>query len=256
MGADATARLPEGWRASSDALKDRVVLITGAAGGLGRATALAAASAGASVILLGRNVRPLEKLYDEIAALGRAQAAIYPMDLSGASPNDYADLAATVEKEFGRLHGLVHTAAHFDSLRPATNIAADEWMKSLHVNLSAPFLLTQACAALLAKSDEASVVFIGDDPQRMRRAHWGSYGVSKSAIATLAAILHDEWENTPVRVHLLLPPPMRTALRRAAYYGENTMALPPPGDIAPAVVYLLSADGASARGKVLDLRST
>ena len=146
MMPDATARLPQGWRATSDALNDRVVLITGAAGGLGRATALAAASAGASVILLGRKVRPLEKLYDEIVALGRAQPAIYPMDLSGASPNDYADLAATFEKEFGRLDGLVHAAAYFDSLRPAANISADEWMKSLHVNVSAPFLLTQACA--------------------------------------------------------------------------------------------------------------
>ena len=256
MGADATARLPQGWRASSDALNDRVVLITGAAGGLGRATTLAAASAGANVILLGRKVRPLEKLYDEIVALNRAQPAIYPMDLSGASPNDYADLAATIEKAFGRLDGLVHAAAHFDSLRPAANIAADEWMKSLHVNVSAPFLLTQACAPLLTKSVAASVVFVVDDPERMRRAHWGSYGVSKSAIGTLAAILHDEWENSSVRVHTLLPPPMRTALRRAAYYGENTMSLPPPDDIAPAVVYLLSGEGAAARGQLLDLRNT
>ncbi len=90
----------------------------------------------------------------------------------------------------------------------------------------------------------------------MRRAHWGGYGVSKHAAATLAAILHDEWENSSVRVHTLLPPPMRTALRRAAYYGENTLELPPPDDIAPAVVYLLSGDGAAARGKWLDLRST
>jgi NAD(P)-dependent dehydrogenase (short-subunit alcohol dehydrogenase family) len=256
MSADATARLPEGWRATSDALQNHIVLITGAAGGLGRATTLAAASAGANVVLLGRKVRPLEKLYDEIVALNRAQPAIYPMDLSGASPNDYADLAATIEKEFGRLDGLVHAAAHFDSLRPAANIAADEWMKSLHVNVSAPFLLTQACAPLLTKSDAASVVFVVDDPERMRRAHWGSYGVSKSAVGTLAAILHDEWENSSVSVHTLLPPPMRTALRRAAYYGENTMSLPPPDDIAPAVVYLLSGEGAAARGQLLDLRNT
>ncbi|HEX4480601.1 MAG TPA: SDR family NAD(P)-dependent oxidoreductase [Rudaea sp.] len=256
MDSAACVRLPAGWRATSDALQDRVVLITGAAGGLGRASALAAASAGATVILLGRKVRPLEKIYDEITALGRAQPAIYPMDLSGASAKDYADLSATMDKEFGRLDGIVHAAAHFDSLRPATNIAPEEWLTSLHVNVSAPFLLTQACAALLMKSDAASVVFVMDDPERMRRAHWGGYGVAKHALATLAAILHDEWENTSVRVHTLLPPPMRTALRRAAYYGENTMQLPPPDDIAPAIVYLLSADGAAARGNVLDLRST
>lgn len=256
MDSAASARLPAGWRATSDALQDRVVLITGATGGLGRASAFAAASAGATVILLGRKVRPLEKIYDEVVALGRAQPAIYPMDLSGANAKDYADLSATVEKEFGRLDGIVHAAAHFESLRPATNIAAEEWLTSLHVNVSAPFLLTQACAPLLTKSDAASVVFVMDDPERMRRAHWGGYGVSKHAVATLAAILHDEWEKSSVRVHTLLPPPMRTALRRAAYYGENTMQLPPPDDIASAVVYLLSADGAAARGKILDLRST
>jgi NAD(P)-dependent dehydrogenase (short-subunit alcohol dehydrogenase family) len=108
---------------------------------------------------------------------------------------------------------------------------------------------------LLAKSPDASVVFIADDPERTRRAHWGGYGVAKHALSGLAAILHDEWENSSVRVHSVLPPPMRTALRRAAYYGENTMELPTPDEFAPAIVYLLSRDGAAVRGELLDLRS-
>ena len=241
--------------AAAGSLRDRVVLVTGAAGGLGRATAIAAAASGATVILLGRKVPQLEKVYDAVAALGRAQPAIYPMDLSGATAKDYADLAATIETEFGRLDGIVHAAAHFDSLRPALNIAPEEWLRALHVNLSAPFLLTQACGELLSRADDASVVFVLDDPDRMRRAHWGGYGVAKQALSGLAAILHDEWENTPVRVHTVVPPPMRTALRRAAYYGENTMQLPTPDAFAPAIVYLLSRDGAAARGGLLDLRS-
>ena len=252
---DRHARLPAGWSATPGCLHERVVLVTGASGGLGRASALAAARAGATVVLLGRKVRLLEKVYDELAALGRAQPAIYPLDLSGATPSDYAQLAETIERECGRLDGIVHAAAHFSGLQPAASIPADEWLRALHVNLSAPFLLTQACLPLLQNALDASVVFVLDDPVRMGKAHWGGYGVAKRGLQGIASILHDELENTSIRVNTLLPMPMRTALRRAAYYGENTLELPIPDSAADAVVYLLSGDGAAARGQLLDLRA-
>jgi NAD(P)-dependent dehydrogenase (short-subunit alcohol dehydrogenase family) len=246
-------RLPPGFAPAQNCLGNRVILITGATGGLGRAAAVAAAKAGASVILLGRKVRSLEKVYDELAALSAAQPAIYPLDLAGATPREYAELADTIEREYGHLDGIVHAAAHFNGLQPATDVAPEEWMRALHVNLSAPFLLTQACLPLLQASADAGVVFVLDDPQRMGKAFWGGYGVAKQALAGLVSILHEETENGPVRVHALLPAPMRTGLRRAAYYGENTLALPLPD--AAAVVYLLSAAAAPARGRTLDLRS-
>jgi len=254
MAIEQYTRLPDGWRVSPGCLRDRVVLITGAAGGLGRASALAAARAGASVVLLGRKVRSLEKIYDEAAALGTAPPAIYPLDLAGATPSDYAEVAATIEREFARLDGVVHCAAHFASLQPAANVTPEEWLRALHVNLSAPFLLTQACLPLLQQAAAASVVFVLDDPARMSKAHWAGYGVAKHGLAGLASILHEETENSSTRMHMLLPMPMRTALRRAAYYGENTLELPLPELVADAVVYLLSDDGLPARGKVLDLR--
>jgi len=246
--------LPRDWAPQPDTLRERVVLVVGASGGLGRASALAAAQAGASVVLLGRKVRALEKLYDEIVALGAPTPAIYPLDLSGATPHDYAELAATLEREFGRLDGIVHAAAHFDGLRPAHDIAAEEWMRVLHVNLTAPFLLTQACLPLLQAARDSSVVFVLDDPQRMRKAYWGGYGAAKHALGGLASILHEESESSPLRVHALLPAPMRTGLRRTAYFGENTVALPSPDASARAIVYLLGADAQPARGRVLDLR--
>jgi len=251
---DRHARLPAGWSATPGCLQDRVVLVAGAAGALGRASALAVTRAGASAVLLGRKVRALEKVYDEIAALGLAQPAIYPLDLAGASPNDYVQLADTIQRECGRLDGIVHAAAHFSGLQPAANIAPEEWLRALHVNLSAPFLLTQACLPLLHEAPDASVVFVLDDIERMGRAHWGGYGVAKRGLQGIASILHDELENTPLRVHTLLPMPMRTALRRAAYYGENTLELPLPDAATDAIVYLLSSAGAAVRGQVLDLR--
>jgi NAD(P)-dependent dehydrogenase (short-subunit alcohol dehydrogenase family) len=246
-------RLPQGWVPTADSLSGRVVLVAGANGGLGRDAVLAVARAGATVVLLGRNVRQLEKVYDEVEALGAAKPAIYPLDLAGATPRDYADLAATIERECGRLDGIVHAAAHFDGLQPATDIAPEAWMRALHVNVTAPFLLTQASLPLMQRCADASVVFVLDDPSRMGKAFWGGYGVAKHALAGLASILHEEFENGPVRMHALLPGPMRTALRRAAYYGENTLALPLPDAVA--VVYLLSTAGAPARGHILDLRA-
>ena len=257
-----TSRLPEAWQARADALADRVILIVGATGALGRASALACAAAGAKVILLGRKVRSLEKIYDEIEMARPGSSAIYPLDLAGATPQDYDDLAQTLVREYGRLDGVVFCAAHFEGLQPLVDIKPEAWLRAMHVGVNAPFLIVQACARLLTRVDDAmapvsdaSVVFVLDDPARVGKAFWGAYGVAKHGLAGLVSILHDEWENARVRVHALLPSPMKSVLRRTAYFGENTMALPGGEVAASAVVYLLSDDGASARGTVLDLRS-
>jgi NAD(P)-dependent dehydrogenase (short-subunit alcohol dehydrogenase family) len=257
----AAARLPADWKPLAGSLHDRVVLIVGAAGALGSASALAAAQAGARVVLLGRTPRALEKVYDEIEAVHPGAAAIYPLDLSGATPQHYADLAATIAREYTRLDGIVFAAAHFDGLQPVADIKPEAWLRALQVNLSAPFLLIQACADLLhgaATADtsptDASVVFVLDDPARVGKAFWGAYGVSKFALAGLVSILHEECESSRVRIHALLPAPMRSMLRRTAYFGENTLALPVADTTAQAVVYLLGDDARAARGRVLDLR--
>lgn len=245
----------EGGVAPSASLRDRVVLVTGATGGLGRATSLAAAAAGATVVLLGRKVRALESLYDEIERLGAPQPAVYPMDLAGATPRDYADLAASIERECGRLDGLVHAAAHFDGLQPFDQQKPEEWARTQQVNVTAPFQITQACMPLLRQAPDAGIVFVLDDPARVGKAFWGGYGVAKHALAGLASIVHEETENSRVRTHALLPGPMRTVLRRAAYYGEDTLMHPEPEHAARFLVWLLGPDAASMRGKTLDLRS-
>jgi NAD(P)-dependent dehydrogenase (short-subunit alcohol dehydrogenase family) len=249
------ARFEGALAPAEDALRGRVVLVTGATGGLGRATSLAAASAGATVVLLGRKVRALEALYDEIERLGAPQPAVYPMDLAGATPRDHADLADSIERECGRLDGVVHAAAHFDALQPFDQLKPEEWFRAQQVNLTAPFQLTQAAMPLLRKSDDAAVVFVLDDPARMGKAFWGGYGVAKQALSGLASIVHEETEHSVVRTHALMPGPMRTVLRRAAYYGEDTLMHPEPDYAARFVVWLLSPAGAEMRGNVLDLRA-
>ncbi|MEO5622128.1 MAG: SDR family NAD(P)-dependent oxidoreductase [Dokdonella sp.] len=249
-------RLADGAAApAADSLRERVVLVTGATGGLGRATSLAVARAGATIVLLGRKVRRLEALYDEIEEAGAPTPALYPMDLEGATPKDHADLAATIERDFGRLDGLVHAAAQFDTLQPFEQQTAEEWSRTQHVNVTAPFLLTGACLPVLRRAHAAAIVFVFDDMARVGKAFWGGYGVAKHALLGLASIVHEETENSNVRTHAVLPGPMRTALRRAAYYGEDTLAHPDPAYVAAAIAWLLGDAGCAARGKVLDLRA-
>ncbi|MEZ5461831.1 SDR family NAD(P)-dependent oxidoreductase [Dokdonella sp.] len=238
----------------SGALRERVVLVTGATGGLGRASALACARAGATVVLAGRKVRALEGLYDELVALEVPEPAIYPINLEGAAPDDYAGLAESVRLQCGRLDGIIHAAVHFNGLMPLDQVKPDGWLRTLQVGLTAPYALTQACLPLMRASSDAAIVFVLDDMDRVSKAYWGGYGVAKSGLAALASIAHEETESGPVRVHGLLPAPMRTALRRMAYFGENTLEREPPDASGSAAAYLLSPAATALRGHTLDLR--
>lgn len=247
-------RLPADWAPVANELEGRVVLVTGAYGGLGSAVARAVTRAGATVVITGKRKRQLEQLYDAMVREGLSEPIIHPLDMETATPRDYEALAEGLQRDLGRLDGIVHTAASFAGLMPVATHKPDAWLRSLHVNVSAPFALTQACMPLLTTASDSAAVFVLDNPEQVQRAHWGAYGVSKAALERFVAILHDEHDEDALRVHALLPAPMRTTLRRAAYFGEDTLRHPLPDSTAEAVVYLLSAKAAATRGGVLDLR--
>lgn len=240
---------------AADALAGRVVLVAGANGGLGQAAAKAIAAAGATVVLLGRRVPKLSRLYDAIEQAGGPQPAIYPLDLEGATPADYAELAERIEAELGRLDGILHAAAHFGGLRSVESTEPEDWIRALHVNLTAPLLLTRACLPLLRRSEDAAVVFVQDDAARIRRAYWGGYAIAKAGLEGALAVLHDETANSPVRVAALRPGPMRTPLRARAWFGEDPATVTPPEAYAPACVFLLSPAGAEWRGMNLPVEA-
>lgn len=237
-----------------DALSGRVVVITGAHGGLGEAAAKACAQAGATVVLVGRKVPKLNRVYDAVKALG-PEPALYPMDLAGADPADYEALADKVGAEFGGLHGLLHCAVDFAGLRPLETTPGVDFVRQLHVNLTAPWLLTQACLPWLRKAEDSAVVFVGDDLARVNKAYWGAYGVAKAGLLGLMRIVHDETESGPVRACLLEPGPMRTTIRSRAYVEEAATRCPSPSLYAPACVHLLSAAGRAERGQVFAPRA-
>jgi NAD(P)-dependent dehydrogenase (short-subunit alcohol dehydrogenase family) len=230
-------------------LKGRVILIAGAHGGLGSAAALACTRAGASVVLLGRKLPKLNRLYDALAKEG-PEPLLYPLDLEGASPDDYAELAARIESELGRLDGVLHCAAEFRGLTPLAHTDPAAFARAIHVNLTAPWWLTQACLPLLSKADDAAVVFAIDDLQLTRQAFWGGYGIAQHGLAALVGMLHAELANGPVRVSALQPGPMRTGLRAQAFVEEDDRIARDPAVYADACVTLLSVAGSRHRGQV------
>ena len=230
-------------------LDGRVVLVTGAHGGLGSVAARACAQAGATVVLLGRKVPKLNRVYDAVAKAG-PEPLLYPFDLEGATPDDHAELAARVESGVGRLDGLLHCAAEFRGLTPLPQTDPAQVARAVHVNLTAPVWLTQACLPLLMKADDAAIVFALDAPERVGGAYWGGYGLAQHGLAAAVGMLHHELMGSNVRVSGLRPGPMRTPLRSRAYADDNDPSTRDPVAYAPACVTLLSAQGRVHRGQI------
>ena len=237
------------YQPADDLLSNRVILVTGAGDGIGRAVALAAASHGATVILLGKTVSKLEKVYDEIEQAGGPQAAIYPVHMEGASPADYEQLAQTISENFGRLDGLVHCANLLPYLSRLKDYEAEDWMKVMQVNLNGAFLLTQACIEPLMASDAASVIFSSDQVGVQAKPFWGAYGISKFAIEGMARTWAQEMGSSNIRVNLADPGPTLTAMRKRVFPGEDNSSLKEPSAVAPLYLWLLGADSAGLNGE-------
>ncbi|MDZ7662748.1 YciK family oxidoreductase [Thiohalophilus sp.] len=240
------------YQPGPDLLQDRIILVTGAGSGIGAELAATLAAHGATVILLGRTIKTLEQVYDRIVDAGHPAPAIVPLDLEGATPEHYQQLAETLEQEFGRLDGLVHNAAQLGALTPVEHYDTTLWARVLQVNLNAPFLLTRALLPLLKKSSAASLIFTSASEIQGGRAYWGAYSVSKAGADNLMQILASELEtNTPIRVNSLIPGPVQSQTRRTAFPGEDPNQHALIERILPAYLYLLGPDSENVNGQIL-----
>ncbi|WP_260293832.1 YciK family oxidoreductase [Sedimenticola hydrogenitrophicus] len=238
-----------------DLLSGRTILVTGAGDGIGRTAAIAFAAHGATVVLLGRTIAKLEAVYDAIEAAGGVQPAIYPMNLEGATPHDYGELAETLDKEFGSLEGLLHNAAQLRLLSRIDDYDPETWYQVMQVNLNAPFLLTQACLPLLRKAKDAAVVFTGDQVGRQAKAYWGAYGVAKFGLEGLMQLLAEETrDSSHIRVNSFAPGPTRSKLRLLAFPGEDTETLKTADSLVPDYLWLMGPDSIGTSGQALEYR--
>ena len=227
--------------------RDRVILVTGATGGFGKAISLALARYGATVILLARNLRLVEALYDEIEQSGCPVPAIYPMNLEGASEHDYEELANNVTNQLGRLDGMIHCAAMLGGPTLFAQSDTDTWYKVHQVNLHAPYLLTRACLPLLAKSESGSILFMVDDKTG---AYWDAYQVSKQGLTAMAGLLAREYDGSGLRINCYNPGKTRTSLQVRAYpAADENDRLPQPEDHVDSLLYIMS-DACSSNGEI------
>ena len=237
---------PRAHQPQADEMKGRVVLVTGAGDGIGRAVSLALARGGAEVILLGRTVRKLEAVHAEIEKLGAPEASIVPLDLERALAADYEAVADAVEKRYGRLDGLLHNAALLGALTPIEQYDVPMFMRVMHVNVTAEFVLTRQLLPLLRTSKDAALLFTSSGVGNVGRAYWGAYSISKFAVEGMAQVLSQELETTSsVRVNVIDPGKVRTSMRRAAYPSEALESLPTPESLTAPYLALL---GPASRG--------
>jgi len=243
------------YRPAPELLAGRVILITGASGGIGRACALGALAHGAEVVLLGRSQRKLESLYDEAERSRPGRCHIQPLDLSKARQEQFAAIAAGIERNFPALDGLLHNAAALGSRCPVEHYPEQQWREVMEVNVNAAFSLTRCLLPALTKSSDARIVFTSSAVGRQGRAYWGAYAVSKFAVEGLMQTLAAEvGSTTSIRVNSLNPGATRTAMRAAAYPGEDPNTLPSPESLLPAYLYLLGPESREVHGQTLDAR--
>lgn len=239
--------------ARPDELAGRVIAITGASSGIGRAVALACAKFGATVILIGRNARKLETVHGEIEAAGGPEPTIAVLDLEKALASDYDQLASAISERFGRLDGLLHNAGLLGTLSPVEHYDVPTWCRVMHVNVTAAFALTQVLIPALKQSKDASVLFTSSSVGRRGRAYWGAYAVSKFATEGFMQILASEVENiTSIRVNSLNPGRARTMMRRQAYPAEDINTLPLPETLTGPYIALLGPASRGVTGQTFD----
>ena len=246
--------IPSDYQPGPALLAGRVILVTGAGQGLGRAVAMACARHGATVALLGRKQEKLESTYDAIVEAKGPEPAMIPLDLATAGSPEMESLAQLIRRDLKRLDGIAHCAVHFIPLGPLANQTLEQWTQLLRVNLAAPFALTRACLPLLSAATDSSVVFAGETHGAQPAAYWGGFAVSKSGLSTLATIWADELEQAgKPRMNVLIPGPIATPQRARSHPGEDPARLRSADEAARAFVWLLGRDSAGCTGETLSL---
>lgn len=240
------------YSAATDLLVNKTILITGAGDGIGRAAAVSFAKHGATVILLGKTISKLESVYDEIVTANYPTPAIVPLDLMGATEQHYLDMAQTIDREYGKLDGLLHNAGKLGVLGPFEHISMSSVTEVMQINLIAEIMLTKALLPIMRKAVNASLVFTSSGVGRQGRAYWGEYAISKFATEGMMQSIADEYEASNIRVNSINPGATRTGMRANAYPAEDPQTLKTPEELMPTYLYLMGDDSIKVNGQQLN----
>jgi NAD(P)-dependent dehydrogenase (short-subunit alcohol dehydrogenase family) len=208
------------------------------------------ARAGATTVLMGKSLKSLESLYDEMMAEQCPEPAIHPINLLKLMPEDAIEIRNHIERLLGRCDAIIHNAGITGPITPTVHLAPEKWQEVIQLNLNVPYLLTHAMLPILMKAEHASILFTTANESLYPKAYWSAYGASKAGILNFASSLHQEVEaNTTLRVNAINPGVVRTGLRIRAYPGLDPTSFPHPETIAPYYLHALSDDTTHLRGK-------
>lgn len=236
-------------------LHNKTILITGASQGLGEQVAKDVAKAGATVILMSRSQKKLERVYDDIVASGAPEPFAICFDLISAEEKEYDQLAQTIAQATGgKLDGIVHCASYFYALSPLDFQTVAEWVNQYRINTVAPMGLTRAMLPMLKASPDASVVFVGETHGEKPQAYWGGFGASKAGVNYLCKVIADEWQRFDnLRANVLVPGSINSPQRIKTHPGETAAERKNMSDITPDFVYWLSSESRGRTGEIVYL---
>lgn len=236
-------------------LQNKTIIVTGASQGLGEQVAKAYAAAGATVVLVARHQKRLEKVYDEIVAAGCPEPFAICFDLLTAEEKEFDQLAATIaEAAQGKIDGIVHCASYFNALSPLDFQTVGDWVKLYRINTVAPMGLTRAFAPLLKESADASVIFVGESHGETPQAYWGGFGASKAALNYLCKVVADEWERFPnLRANVLVPGAINSPQRIKSHPGEAKNERKNYEDVLPQFIWWVSGESKGRTGEIVYL---
>jgi NAD(P)-dependent dehydrogenase (short-subunit alcohol dehydrogenase family) len=243
---------PRTYAAPAELLRERVILVTGAGRGIGRAAALAFAAHGATVVLHGRDEDRLAAVYDEIEAAGAPKPAAVPLDFETAGAREFDALAGAIEQAVGRLDGILHSAVHLERLALTETIDLAAWTRLMRVNFTAPLALTRACLHLLRRAPDAAVIYTSDSHVGAPSAFWASVAAPKAALLETMRVQADEWAQHPnLRVNAVVPGPVASPARTFTHPGAPLASLPPPEAILPAYLWLIGPASRGVSGRIV-----
>ena len=237
----------------STILKNKTIVISGAGSGIGRQAAKSFSEHGANLILLSKNIKKLETLYDEIIDEKKNDVIIQPLNFEIAEENDFEEIISAIKDKYPSIDGLLNNAGILGEKKPLEQYNYATWKNVIKVNVDASFLLTKSLLPLLKKSNSSSIIFTSSGVGRKGRAYWGAYSISKFATEAMMQIFSEELQNTSsVRVNCINPGAVRTNMRESAYPAENPETNPSADKIMKPYLYLMSDVSKEINGQSID----
>ena len=237
-----------------DFLKGKNILVTGASRGIGRSITINLSKYGANIIMLAKNEKQLDQIYDEIKANdSKTHPLIVGCDLNTLDENKAQEIANIISKDYRHLDALINNAGILEKMSSIEDYDLQTWEKVLKTNLTSAFLLSKYTIPLMQLSSLPRIIFTSSGVAKKGRAYWGAYSVSKAGTKVLAEILNDELESiSNFKIFNFNPKATQTDMRSIAYPAEDPASLKKPNELIEYYLWMLSEKSSSFKNSYIE----